>query len=68
MAARNRITVNLEDDEYEALQRISEVTDRSMAWLSRRAICEFIAQREAAEVPLLSALIDGARSDERSAR
>jgi predicted transcriptional regulator len=68
MAVRNRITVNLEDDEYEALLRISEVTDRSMAWLCRRAICEFIARREAAEAPLLSAMVAGARSDERSVR
>ena len=56
MTAKNRITVNLDDAEYEALQRIAAVTDRSLAWLGRRAICDFIEQRERADAPLLAGL------------
>ncbi|MFC4678677.1 hypothetical protein [Desulfovibrio legallii] len=42
MATKFRITINLDIDEYEALQRISENTERSLAWLGRRAICDYI--------------------------
>lgn len=42
MATKFRITINLDSDEYEALQRISENTERSLAWLGRRAICDYI--------------------------
>lgn len=42
-----RITVNLEDEEYQALQRLAARTDRSLAWLGRRAICELITRKEA---------------------
>lgn len=38
MATKFRITINLDIDEYEALQRISENTERSLAWLGRRAV------------------------------
>lgn len=48
MTAKHRITVNLDDTEYKALQRIAFNTDRSLAWLGRRAICDFIEQRERA--------------------
>lgn len=41
-----RITVNLEDEEYRALQDLAERTDRSLAWLGRRAICELITRKE----------------------
>lgn len=57
MAAKHRITVNLDDAEYEALQRIATGTERSLAWLGRRAICDFIEQRERADAPLLAGLI-----------
>ena len=57
MAAKHRITVNLDDAEYEALQRIAAGTDRSLAWLGRRAICDFIEQREHADAPLLVGLM-----------
>lgn len=48
MTTKHRITVNLGRAEYEALQRIAENADRSLAWLGRRAICNFIAQSERA--------------------
>jgi predicted transcriptional regulator len=54
MAAKHRITINLEDDEYEALVEIAERSDRSMAWVGRRAILDFILARERKEVPLLA--------------
>lgn len=46
MTAKNRVTINLEDDEYQALQRVAEETDRSLAWLGRRAVCDFLASQE----------------------
>jgi hypothetical protein len=46
VTTKNRITVNLEDDEYEALLKLSADTDRSLAWLGRRAICELLAKRD----------------------
>lgn len=56
MTVKHRITVNLDDDEYEALQRIAAGTERSLAWLGRRAICDFLEQRERADAPLLAGL------------
>lgn len=52
MTAKHRITVNLDDAEYEALQRIAAGTDRSLAWLGRRAICDFIEHGEREGIPL----------------
>lgn len=46
MSVKNRVTVNLEEDEYRALQKIANETDRSLAWLGRRAICDFIQREE----------------------
>lgn len=43
---KHRITVNLEDDEYRALQSLAVKMDRSLAWLGRRAICELINRKE----------------------
>lgn len=58
MAVKHRITVNLEDDEYETLVAIAGRSDRSMAWVGRRAILDFIAAQEHAEVPLLAGVRD----------
>jgi predicted transcriptional regulator len=55
MAAKHRITINLEDAEYKALQRIAEGSERSLAWIGRRAICDFIEQREREDAPLFAA-------------
>lgn len=56
MSVKHRITVNLEDVEYEALQQIAQGTDRSLAWLGRKAICDFIERHQRAEAPLLAGL------------
>ena len=42
MAAKNRVTVNLSDDEHSAMSEISEKFDLSLAWLGRRAIADLI--------------------------
>tara|TARA_B100001146_G_scaffold206020_1_gene200371 strand:+ start:874 stop:1080 length:207 start_codon:yes stop_codon:yes gene_type:complete len=59
MAARNRVTVNLEDEEYEALVDVATRADRSIAWVGRQAIVEFLASQERREVPLLAAAETG---------
>lgn len=66
MTAKNRITVNLDDDEYEALQRIAAGSDRSLSWLGRKAICDFIERRDRAETPLLAELNDSSENTRRS--
>lgn len=48
MTAKNRITINLEDSEYVALQKIARRTDRSLAWLGRKAICELLEKTNGA--------------------
>jgi len=53
MAAKRRITVNLDNDVYEALLNIAVRTDRSIAWMGRQAIVHYIAAKEQEEVPLL---------------
>jgi len=49
--AKNRITVNLDDGEYQALQQVAVRADRSLAWLGRRAIRELL-ERESAQLTL----------------
>ena len=44
MSIKRRITVNLTEKEYDALQIIAARDDRSLAWLGRRAICDLIKQ------------------------
>lgn len=54
MVTKRRITVNLDDDVYEALHHLADRADRSMAWVGRQAIEHFIAFQEQEEVPLLA--------------
>jgi predicted transcriptional regulator len=49
MASKNRLTVNLSDDEADALADLAEKSKVSKAWLGRHAI---------------STLIDNAKKDE----
>jgi predicted transcriptional regulator len=44
MTTKNRVTINLDDDEYRSLQIIAERTDRSLSWLGRKAVCRLLEQ------------------------
>ena len=44
MAANNRISVNLNSDEYLALSELSARYQVSLAWLARRAIADLLEQ------------------------
>ena len=52
MAARNRVTVNLEDREYAELSALSDKHRVSLAWLGRQAIIEFLERRESEDLQL----------------
>lgn len=47
MAAKNRVTVNLSDDEHSIMSEISEKFHLSLAWLGRRAIADLIEKYNA---------------------
>lgn len=44
MPAKNRITINLSDAEYQTLVELSQKYDVSLAWLGRRALCDLVEQ------------------------
>ena len=46
VAAKNRVTVNLEDREYRELSALSDRHRVSLAWLGRQAIIEMLERRE----------------------
>ncbi|WP_084279834.1 CopG family transcriptional regulator [Novosphingobium sp. B1] len=52
--SKNRLTVNLTDEEASQLARLAEKTKVSKAWLGRRAICSLLerAQTDGNQVPL----------------
>ena len=54
VAARNRVTINLEDREYAELSALSERHRVSLAWLGRRAIIELLerSESEGLQLPL----------------
>lgn len=54
MASKNRLTVNLSDDEADALARLAEKSKVSKAWLGRHAISTLIdsAKRDELQFPL----------------
>ena len=53
MATKERLTVNLQADDYRELQRIAQQHNVSMAWLGRRAIERFLEQSNSQlELPL----------------
>ena len=52
MAARNRVTVNLEDRENAELAALSDKHRVSLAWLGRQAIIEFLEHREREDLQL----------------
>jgi len=45
-----RLTVNLEPQEYAALQSFAHREDVAVAWLIRRAVTEFLASHPEAQV------------------
>lgn len=52
MKPKHRVTINLKQEEYQALQTIAARTDRSLAWLGRKAICDLLEnEREKREAP-----------------
>lgn len=42
MTAKTRITVSLEDKEYQELLKLSKELDRSLSWIVRQAIVLFV--------------------------
>ena len=54
MAAKHRVSVNLSAEEYQELSWMAEKYRVSMAWLSRRAIGDFLErlQEETLQLPL----------------
>lgn len=42
MVAKHRVTINLTEDEYEALLALSEANRVSLAWLGRQAIIDLL--------------------------
>ena len=52
MAAKHRVTVNLEDREYNELSALSNKHRVSMAWLGRQAIIELLERYESGELQL----------------
>lgn len=52
MAAKHRVTVNLEDREYKELSALSDKHRVSLAWLGREAIIAFLERNEKEELQL----------------
>ena len=52
VAAKHRVTVNLEDREYSTLSALSDKHRVSLAWLGRQAIIEFLERHEKDELQL----------------
>lgn len=50
MTSKNRISVNLESDEYKELQALSKQHKISMAWLGRQAIIRLLEQNKQNEL------------------
>lgn len=46
VAAKHRVTVNLDDHEYRELSALSDRHRVSLAWLGRQAIIEMLERRE----------------------
>ncbi|GAM02791.1 hypothetical protein SP5_099_00060 [Sphingomonas parapaucimobilis NBRC 15100] len=61
MTSKNRLTVNLSDDEADALAQIAEKSKVSKAWLGRHAICALLerAKEDDGQIPLPLAAVGG---------
>lgn len=62
MAAKFRVTVNLEESEYAELSALSGKHRVSLAWLVRKAIIEFLERHE--EEVQLPLILSSGRSSE----
>lgn len=58
MASKNRLTVNLSEDEYHELYALAEKNKVSMAWLGRQAIVRLLEQyvNEGPQLTLLGSI------------
>lgn len=61
VAAKHRVTVNLEDWEYRELSALSDKHRVSLAWLGRQAIIKFLERYEKDELQLPLNLSSGQR-------
>lgn len=54
MSSKNRVTVNLSDDEAAQLAELAERARVSKAWIGRHAICSLLerAQNDDQQIPL----------------
>lgn len=54
MSSKNRVTVNLSDDEATQLAELAERAKVSKAWIGRHAICSLLeqAQNDDQQIPL----------------
>lgn len=43
MSSKNKVTVNLSDDEFDSLNRLAAQSKVSKAWLVRHALCDLLA-------------------------
>lgn len=61
VAAKHRVTVNLEDREYAELSALSDKHRVSLAWLGRQAIIEFLERYEKQDLQLPLGLMSDRR-------
>lgn len=63
MTSKNRLTVNLSDDEAYALSQIAKKSKVSKSWLGRRAICALLerAKEDDVQLPLSLTAVGGGR-------
>lgn len=52
MTSKNRLTVNLSDDEHLALEALATQSKLSKAWIARHAICDLLERAARAELQL----------------
>ena len=65
MPSKNRLTVNLSDEEAMALDELSEKSRVSKAWIGRHAICSLLERAQGDHNQLPLPLTELARKGER---
>lgn len=66
MSAKNRITINLDDKNYDELTALSEKLDVSLAWLGRRAFSDLLAKYNGKQEDMLTIVASTKQSLSRS--